>query len=301
MGTTILRFEKHKSMANIRSAGAHQYRHHADTPNADASLKSKNVRLVGTNNLGADVAARLEALDKLPRKNSVLAMDGLVTLSPELLEDKTNLNNWANKTRDWLKNEFGDNLVNCVIHLDESSPHAHFTVVCCQRNADGKMRLNARDMFNKFTLSNLQKKYFEEMRKYIPDLESPRHGAKRKHTELKEFYAQLDEIKEELKVAGQEMFNEIKEECRDTLLNKYTPMVDKAIARLAGELDGRLTDEIKQKLEKEFKDALQNQIENSFESSKTLDKAQEKLNEKIERSKLELTNKTLKKTNKFKR
>lgn len=289
MGTTILRFEKQKSMANIRSAGAHQYRHHADTPNADPKLKSKNVGLVGTNNLGADVQAKLETLDKLPRKNSVLAMDGLITLSPELLTEKDNLNAWANKTRDWLKAEFGDNLANAVLHMDESSPHIHFTVVPINTNEKGERHLNARDMFNKFTLSNLQKKYFEEMRKYIPELESPRHGAKRKHTDLKDFYRQLDSIKDELKTAGHEMLNNIKQECEETLLNKYLPLVDKSINRMAEELEGRLTEEMRLQLKKEFNETLRGEITNAFENTATLNKAMERMEHKIETAKVELT------------
>ena len=53
--TTILRFEKVKHIANVRQAGAHQHRHHLETPNADPALKSKNVTLVGDSNLGKTV------------------------------------------------------------------------------------------------------------------------------------------------------------------------------------------------------------------------------------------------------
>ncbi|MDF4835329.1 plasmid recombination protein, partial [Vibrio parahaemolyticus] len=124
MGTTILRFAKIKNVANIRQAGAHQHRHHKNTPNANPQLNKLNRYFHGTNNLAADVKGRLEILDKEPRKNSVLAMEGLLQLSPELIkpdgkEDIEVLREWYKQSKEWLNNEFGDNLVNAVLHRDE--------------------------------------------------------------------------------------------------------------------------------------------------------------------------------------
>ncbi|URM14692.1 plasmid recombination protein [Vibrio splendidus] len=187
-------------MANIRQSGAHQFRHHIDTPNADPAKKSRNHTFYGSGNLGKDVQSRLEQLTKLPRKNAVLAMDGLVSLSPKLLKTKINLNVWAKGTLNWLQKRFGENLVSAVVHLDESSPHMHFTVIPLDQKADGRKVLNARDMFNKWQLADMQRSYNETMQKHIPEVAPPKYGSKASHTSIKTFYAELEEIRQGLRL-----------------------------------------------------------------------------------------------------
>ena len=192
MGTTILRVEKIKSMANVRQSGAHQFRHHADTPNADPARKSLNHTFIGSSNLGRDVQARLDTLTKPPRKNAVLAIDGLITLSPELLNDRDNLKSWALNTRKWLEEQFGENLVSAVVHRDESSPHMHFTVVPVDEKPDGRRVLNARDMFDKWQLADMQRSYNQAMQNCVAGVVPPRHGSRAKHTTIAQFYDVLN-------------------------------------------------------------------------------------------------------------
>lgn len=198
MSTTILRVEKVKSMANVRQSGAHQFRHHVDTPNADPERKSLNHTFVGSGNLGRDVQSRLDTLTKAPRKNAVLAIDGLVTLSPELFKTKGNLVKWGNQTHKWLKEQFGENLVSAVVHRDESNPHMHFTVVPVDEKADGRRVLNARDMFDKWQLSDMQRSYNEAMRGCIENVQAPKHGSKARHTTISQFYDVLNNEQDEL-------------------------------------------------------------------------------------------------------
>lgn len=40
------------------------------------------------------------------------------------------LDNWIDANLKWLRDTFGeDNLVSCVLHMDEKTPHLHATVV----------------------------------------------------------------------------------------------------------------------------------------------------------------------------
>ncbi|MGS0673957.1 MobV family relaxase [Shewanella sp. 125m-1] len=200
MSTTILRFQKHKHFANIRNAGAHQYRHHALTPNAEKSRVQLNRTLIGSSNLVNDVKKRLGILTKQPRKNAVLAMDGVLTLSPDLFNTGTKedqlqtLKNFAIASKRWLISTFGDNLVNAVLHRDETSPHIHFTIVPIQYSISGESKLNARDMFNKKTLHDFQRNYFETMHHHFANLLPPNYKAKATHTTLKEFYACINQL-----------------------------------------------------------------------------------------------------------
>jgi hypothetical protein len=156
------------------------------------------------------------------------------------------------------------------------------------KNDKGENRLNARDLFNKFNLSDYQKSYFAKMKTIFPDLEPPSHGSKRKHTDLKDFYSQLDEIKAELKTMGVEMLEEIKGECKETLLNKYLPRVDGVINTLTEELEGRLTDEMKAKVKKEMTEAIEDSVNNAFVNTATVNNAVAKMEDKIENAKVEI-------------
>lgn len=291
MGTTILRFAKIKSEANIRQAGAHQHRHHAETPNADPKKQNMNRYFFGSSNLLADVKKGLEVLDKEPRKNSVLAVEGLISLSPELFkgEDRLdNLNNWFRQSKKWLKEEFGDNLVNAVLHRDEQTPHIHFTFVPLIKREDGKYSLSARDLLTKSSLRDWQKSYYEAMEGNINRLEPPKYGSKRKHTEISHFYHVLDEIKENMKQDAQKMLQELSEECSATLKGRYLPLVDKSIQRAEQELEGRLTDEVKAKIRQEYERELENKIEDAFKSTPTMQGLAEKIENSINAAKLEV-------------
>lgn len=248
MGTTILRFEKIKNMANIRQSGAHQFRHHINTPNADPAKKLRNHIFLGSGNLGKDVQSRLERLTKPPRKNAVLAMDGLVTLSPELLKDNKNLNIWANRTRDWLKARFGENLVSAVVHLDELSPHMHFTVVPMDEKLDGRIVLNARDLFNKWQLADMQRSYNETMCQYIPAIIPPQHGRKTSHTTIKAFYAELEEIRENLRQHSQEIASDVKRNTVDATKLHFISLIERCVQEVEGKLGCKLEEAARARL-----------------------------------------------------
>lgn len=277
MGTTILRVAKVKSIANVRQAGAHQYRHHAETPNADPTKKSRNIKVIGSENLAKDVQARLDDLTKAPRKNAVLAMDGLVTLSPELLKTNENLNTWANRTRDWLKERFGENLVNAVIHLDESNPHMHFTVVPLDEKPDGRKVLNARDMFDKWQLADMQKSYNETMRAHIPSVEPPKYGSKAKHTRVKEFYSKLDELSAGVEAELKLFAEELKADMTKTLFEKLSPLIERQFEDLEKHVGSVIDPELKAKLKYEQERKLEGCLQFAINESKTLQEQEKKV------------------------
>lgn len=294
MGTTILRVEKIKNMTNVRQSGAHQHRHHHETPNANQILTKNNVTLVGGDNLAKAVRERLDLLDKEPRKNAVLAVDGLLSLSPEIFRkeggspDNDILSDFVETSEAWLKERFGDNLVSAVLHLDETTPHIHFTVVPLEEKPDGRKTLNARDMFNKWQLADMQRGFNAAMSASIPTIESPKHGSKAKHTTIKQFYNIIDEAMEQIPIAAKEYLNEIKEGARQTLFDRYLPMVDKMIERVESELENKLSEEIKSDIRNKFNQEMQSSINNAFNETETLKKAQAKMDQVAQSAKLKI-------------
>lgn len=267
-------------------------RMHKETPNADPHRKSWNKLFIGTNDLAADVQARLAVLDKEPRKNSVLAVEGILSLSPEVLMDGKqekidNVRLFYKEAQEWIKSEFGDNLVNAVIHRDESSPHIHFTVVPIVDKGD-KKGLSARDTFNQMSLCKMQKSLFEHMSKAFPQLEPPKHGKKADHVKVKEFYRIIDEVMDDIPRAAKEYLNDIKEECRQTLIDKYLPMVDSMLERVENQLENKLTDEMRQDIKNKFQTAMEADINNSFNDTPTLKGAQAKIDKMVDGAKIKI-------------
>ena len=82
MSYAIVSIAKIKTMGCAGAHGGHLERT-IDTPNADPDLKRFNRREVGSGDLPADIAGRIQELGITPRKNAVLAVDFLMTASPE--------------------------------------------------------------------------------------------------------------------------------------------------------------------------------------------------------------------------
>ncbi len=266
MTTTILRFEKHKNFVNIRQAGAHQHRHHKVTKNADNLRTHLNKTFIGSSNLASDIKKRLNFLTKQPRKNSVLAMDGILTLSPEVFINGTKeeqyraLRTFALASKAWLVNTFGNNVVNAVLHRDETSPHIHFTVVPIQENDLGQSKLNARDLFNKKTLHDFQRNFFDYMHQYFPSLQPPKYNEKATHTTLKEFYAGINELELNMESYFDSEFKQQRENLQEELAGSIRKNIEKWLEEMLfdiGESEKEIwIEEIKEELERKLKSSI---------------------------------------------
>lgn len=132
----ILRYAKLKSTAAIKGASAHM-RRTIDTPNADPSRTAGNIILHGSPSPFADVDALLPKLGQrkdpndpksklLRRSNSVLAVEVLMTASPEWWQVATTAekNQWVERSATWLAKEWGAaNVAHLELHMDETTPH----------------------------------------------------------------------------------------------------------------------------------------------------------------------------------
>ena len=146
----ILRYAKLKTTGAIRGSSAHM-RRTIRTPNADPSRTNGNLVLVGSTDPAADAMSILpETGDRgddgqlLRRSNSVLAVEVLMTTSPEWFRDRSQpeVDEWIARSREWLEAEWGaDNVAHLEVHFDETTPH--ITGLIIPRDPDTG-RLNAR-------------------------------------------------------------------------------------------------------------------------------------------------------------
>ena len=173
-------------MGNIAASLSHTYRtrptHNADpnrTVNNEHDLKTAGQVMDGIKN----------RLPEKTRKNAVLAIEYLITASPDW-------NGWKNKEKDseffdkakeWLIKKHGaENVISTTIHRDETTPHMAVYVV----PIDSKGNLNAREFLGgRAKLSKMQTDFHDQVKDL--GLERGLEGSKAEHTTIKDFYAEI--------------------------------------------------------------------------------------------------------------
>lgn len=118
-----------------------------DLPNIDPELTHLNRCLQGSRDILEAVQNRLNATGITPRKNACLAVEFVVSASPEfyqfkkddnkkqlglktLLGNSQPLRDYEQATIDWFNQRYGrENVVAVNRHLDEKTPHLHIFVV----------------------------------------------------------------------------------------------------------------------------------------------------------------------------
>jgi hypothetical protein len=188
MGFAILRIQKLKSRASLQRSFKHSFREQ-NTPNASREKLKENT-LIGAKN-SPDALAKFDSL--LPekvRKNAVLAVEYLITASPESMQskDRTGQDAYFKDALDWLKSKHGaENVFFAGVHRDETTPHMYAYVV-----PKVGEKLNARHYFGGAkALSELQTDFAARVgRKH--GLERGLEGSKARHTSIQAFYARMN-------------------------------------------------------------------------------------------------------------
>ncbi|MBM9453825.1 plasmid recombination protein, partial [Klebsiella pneumoniae] len=191
MAYAILRVEKTKN-TSIAGKNSHNMRLRK-THNADPNLKSQNRILIGSGDLRTDLNARFQATNvKARNSTSVVCNELILTASPEFFENNKKLEDWVKVQMEYLQNEFGENAINAVLHLDEQTPHIHAFITGIEYK-NGEYKLNNKSYMKKY--ETMQDIYF----KYNKPLGLIR-GVKKeisnaKYKEVKEFYSDIKNIK----------------------------------------------------------------------------------------------------------
>ncbi|MDF4741131.1 MobV family relaxase, partial [Vibrio parahaemolyticus] len=137
--------------------------------------------------------AAVEArLPEKRRKDAVLAIEYLVTASPEAMQGKSREQQDAYfaDSLEWLKERHGaENVVYAGVHRDETTPHMYAYVVPLDRDTG---RLNAKKWLG-------GSKALNQMQTEFADRIGQRHGLERgierskaRHQTVRQFYANLD-------------------------------------------------------------------------------------------------------------
>lgn len=192
MSFCILRTKKLKGIGAVASSGRHTFREDV-TPNADPARTPKN-RIVGANSSASLLGALRSLLPEKRRKDAVLAIEYLITASPEFFQDE----HGANATRSeffnaglrFLRLRHGEkNIISAALHLDEKTPH--LVVYAVPLNADGK--LCAKDFLGgRAKLTQLQSDFHDVVGKSF-GLQRGVRGSRASHQDIKKFYSNMQD------------------------------------------------------------------------------------------------------------
>lgn len=129
MAYGIMRVEKRKAQA-IKGIQKENNRETANLPRSDIKQgrTSENVYLVRSSDVRGDIERYIaEHGITHTRKDAVKMLDTIYTASPEFFKgkNKEQIQEYFNDCMAFHKAEFGDHVINAVIHYDETTPHMH--------------------------------------------------------------------------------------------------------------------------------------------------------------------------------
>ena len=213
MGYAVLHLDKAKGADSGMSAHIERTIH---PKNADSTRTHLNRELIqfpdGVTNRTQAIQHRLDTagLKRKIANNQVRAIRILLTGTHEdmmQIEKNGKLEDWCQDNIDWLQKTYGiDNVVSVVLHMDESTPHLHATVIPIveterkrkkkekevkrtYRKKAPAPRLSADDVMSRAKLKNYQNTYAAAMQKY--GLQRGIDGSEAQHISTHEYYRSL--------------------------------------------------------------------------------------------------------------
>ena len=184
----IMRCKKLTGMGNVASALQHCYRER-ETPNANAERTPENYCSVSESTDQAMGRVR-ELLPEKRRKDAVLAVEYVMTASPEWWKEATPRQQaeFFARSEQWLENKYGkDRVVAAVVHRDEATPHLSAFVVPLTQ--DG--RLSAKEFIGgRSKMRDDQSTYAESVRKL--GLERGIEGSRATHQTVQHYYESIN-------------------------------------------------------------------------------------------------------------
>lgn len=217
MGYAVLHMEKTSGTDSGMSAHIERTIH---PKNADESRTHLNRELIqfpdGVKNRTEAIQHRLDTagLNRKIGKNQVRAIRVLLTGSPQdmkRIEQNGRLDEWCDDNLKWLYKTYGkENIVSAVLHMDETTPHIHATMIPIvkgerrkakaeQEQTAGKKkyrkknpentRLCADDVMSRVKLKEYQNSYAESMQSY--GLERGIEGSEARHVSTSQYYRDL--------------------------------------------------------------------------------------------------------------
>lgn len=233
----ILRINKCKLGTVGRLDRHHERSKESYKSNPDIDLKEsyRNYHLIEpTKSYRKMIMERIKQVGAKLRKDSVVMQDGLITASPDWIKNKSEAEQeeFFRYSLDFITKRYGkENMLSAVVHMDEATPHMHFTFVPITE--DGK--LSSKTIIGgPKGLVKLQDDFYEYVSEKYPDFSRglPARVTHRTHIptylykNATTLYEHYDEICKAIQNIGIYKSSEKKDEAI-ALLGRYAPEMAK--------------------------------------------------------------------------
>lgn len=284
----ILRVKKLKSEVAILGSLRHTFREQP-TPNADPDRLASNT-LYGAESTAEAMKEFRSRLPEKVRKNAVLALEYLITASPEAMQGKSRSeqDSYLSDSLEWLREKHGSENVFCgAVHRDELTPH--LAVYVMPKDDAGK--LNCRKFLgDRGALRQMQTDFADRVGKRH-GLRRGVEGSKARHQTVSRFYSTIQNNEPE--TASKTMFGNIRPEAYAEVKNALEAFLEREkamkhreafLARKISEADALIAqaDQVKQELREErqiryaaeiARDGYKQRFESLLAEYKTMDQA----------------------------
>lgn len=163
--------------------------------NVDKSKTELNRILIGTEKMQEDIYAYLEGVKIY--KNSNIAREIVLSAGNGFWDRMLpqDQEKWIEQNVKFLKDNFGENCVHAVLHLDETTPHIHAVIVPVEHKKGKVPHLSSSKYFDgREKMSAWQDKYTNSMTEVFPGMfKRGIRGSEATHVELKTYRALIKE------------------------------------------------------------------------------------------------------------
>jgi hypothetical protein len=189
MAYAIMRAKKLATAGGVAASLKHHFRERP-TPNADAERTPENEHYGPSTSTSQAMGQLRDLLPEKRRKDAVLAVEYLMTASPEWWKSASHVqqDQFFARSLTWLKDKYGaENVFVATVHNDEKTPHLAAFVV--PKTIDG--RLSAKEFIgNRDKMRADQTSFAEAVRDL--GLERGIEGSKARHQRIQQHYGQLE-------------------------------------------------------------------------------------------------------------
>lgn len=241
---------RYKTVDSIKGFEIHNLRK-KEVQNANPGKTKLNKILIGSENVVEDVKKYIYGI-KI-RSNANIAVDMIFTVNHEFFDKlaPNDLQKWIDWNIKFLKDNFGDNCISAILHMDETAPHLH--VLLCPKfwNEEKKRyELSSNRYFgSKKQMRDWQTKYADHMHSKFSNLVRGIKGSKARHIDIKQYYTLVNK-----KLNEKDADSVLAHAKNSYLLDKRVRMLENTILQIQNDNDDKQLLKRVEKAEKQTKE-----------------------------------------------